>query len=109
MFITYLPDGSNQGSCVYFSRFEFQSKSQAQKDFEKLFYFINLNKTSKKSVVQILYYLFTKAGVLSLGNTGGAGAKKKSKKCKTKFPYFMFLLLKGDSKRAVCIGRRNKV
>lgn len=40
----------------------------------KTFYFSNLKETSKNSV-QSLYYLFTKAGVLSLRNTR-AGTKK---------------------------------
>lgn len=41
----------------------------------KTFYFINLKETSKNSV-QSLYYLFTKAGVLSLRNTRGQVQKK---------------------------------
>lgn len=54
------------------------------------FYFINLKETSKNSV-QSLYYLFTKAGVLSLRNMGGQVQKKveiKNKKYKMNFPIF---------------------
>lgn len=57
------------------SRESFQNKRPAGTAFVKTFYFINLKETSKNSV-QSLYYLFTKAGVLSLGNMGGQVQKK---------------------------------
>lgn len=44
-------------------------KRRVPKADVKTFYFINLNKTSINSV-QSLYYLFTKAGVLSLQENG---------------------------------------
>lgn len=53
----------------------FHNKSLESQLFVKTFYFINLEETSKNSV-QSLYYLFTKAGVLSLRNIGGQVQKK---------------------------------
>lgn len=91
--------------CILFLDFlDFQSKRWAHADV-KTFYFINLKETSKNSV-QSLYYLFTKAGVLSLRNTRGAGTKKKLKLQNIKWiiPYFQKVTVKGE----VCIGVSNK-
>ena len=81
----------------------FQSKRWVHTEVVKTFYF-NLKETSKNSV-QSLYYLFTKAGVLSLRNTRGAGTKKVEIK-KYKMNYSLFS--EGDSKGEVCIGIGNK-
>lgn len=50
-------------------------KDESAQIIVKTIYFINLKETSINSV-QSLYYLFTKAGVLSLRNMGGQVQKK---------------------------------
>lgn len=65
----------------------------------------SVEKKTCKNSVQSLYYLFTKAGVLSLRDIGGAGKKKKKKSLENiKWSFSSPCFQRVTAKRGVCIG-----